>query len=59
MKDDFRFLFRKEAAKENSSVSGIQPICIKDFVALLKFAVLLEPAFLFSVTLWLPMMRIF
>ena len=55
----FRFLFRKEAAKENSSVSGILPICIKGCVALLKFAVVRELAFLFSVTLWLPMMHIF
>jgi hypothetical protein len=33
--------------------------CIKDFVALLRFAGLWGPAFSFSATLWLPRMRIF
>ena len=38
MKDGFRFLFRKEAAKENSSVSGILPICIKGWRGLAKLS---------------------
>jgi hypothetical protein len=59
MKDGSRSSFRKDAAKENSTASGNRPICIKDFVALLRFAGLWGPAFSFSATLWLPTMRIF